>query len=297
MTQIINSCSDSPSEEIRNATSHLLRAPIPNTSQAKKLEKTLDYLSVPSTSSTSKEMTESARNRIRQYYNMLKTRMQNFILNNPNAKTLIDKLLGDLFELLIAFDHFGNLFNKDHHKQHTSVPKNQYSGDNIDGGPSPKKRKKIRDAFKDTDLNQKHNVSLCDSEGKFYCQGYWYEDQCNSNHVTNPYQNKEELASFQIWNFDHKIEQVQTAERIKKNVVEIINSSVQCKEHNKLATKLPLITYFRELFTMENLRFVHIACHDKKDHVLESTGSVLCEDCDEYNEIDEILEIIKKASE
>nr|CAD7459852.1 unnamed protein product [Timema tahoe] len=102
---------------------------------------------------------------------------------------------------------------------------------------------------------------LCDDRGEFQCQGRWDRPECpyneSSRHVINPYCSKEARVLFQIWNLDHRIERSRT---VVPAILEAARISV--KEHRKVNSSY----FFTLLFTLSNLKLVHIVCHDKGAH-------------------------------
>nr|CAD7261019.1 unnamed protein product [Timema shepardi] len=102
---------------------------------------------------------------------------------------------------------------------------------------------------------------LCDDKGEFQCQGRWDRPEClyneSSRHVINPYCSKEARVLFQIWNLDHRIERSRT---VVPAILEAASISVQ--EHRMVNCSY----FFTLLFTLYNLKLVHIVCHDKGAH-------------------------------
>lgn len=102
--------------------------------------------------------------------------------------------------------------------------------------------------------------SLCDNEGLFNCSGIWKYNGCSysstDRHVINPYTNREARIIFSTWNLDHGIE------RSRSIVPALIKAAELCC--NKASVN---VAYFYSLlFTINNLRLVHIVCHDKGKH-------------------------------
>lgn len=60
--------------------------------------------------------------------------------------------------------------------------------------------------FKTVTRNREHQVSLCNANGEFRCDGLWNLERCSygERHRINPYRSHEELVLFSTWNFDHK---------------------------------------------------------------------------------------------
>ncbi|XP_015607908.1 DNA fragmentation factor subunit beta [Cephus cinctus] len=103
----------------------------------------------------------------------------------------------------------------------------------------------------------REQVALCDSRGEFKCDGRWNLESCSyeNKHKINPYNSREELILFSTWNLDHKIERSRT----------IIPSLLKISEKDTL-NKNEVMEFYENLFTVKNLRLVHIVCHDKTTH-------------------------------
>ncbi|CAO2590177.1 DNA fragmentation factor subunit beta [Lemmus lemmus] len=96
---------------------------------------------------------------------------------------------------------------------------------------------------------------LCTPEGWFSCQGPFDLDSCLSKHSINPYGNRESRILFSTWNLDHIIEK-------KRTVVPTLAEAVQD------GREVNWEYFYSLLFTAENLKLVHIACHKKTTHKL-----------------------------
>ncbi|XP_058994043.1 DNA fragmentation factor subunit beta isoform X1 [Mustela lutreola] len=107
------------------------------------------------------------------------------------------------------------------------------------------------------DRGAKAGHRLCTPEGWFCCQGPFDVDACASKHSINPYGNRESRVLFSTWNLDHIIEK-------KRTVVPTLAEAVTARDGREVAWE-----YFYDLlFTSENLKLVHIACHKKTTHKL-----------------------------
>ncbi|XP_045154929.1 DNA fragmentation factor subunit beta [Echinops telfairi] len=96
---------------------------------------------------------------------------------------------------------------------------------------------------------------LCTPEGWFSCQGPFDMDDCLSKHSINPYSNRESRILFSTWNLDHVIEK-------KRTVVPALARAIKEQDGREVDWE-----YFYDLlFTSENLKLVHIACHKKTAH-------------------------------
>ncbi|XP_015521455.2 DNA fragmentation factor subunit beta [Neodiprion lecontei] len=99
--------------------------------------------------------------------------------------------------------------------------------------------------------------ALCNSDGEFRCDGVWSADRCAyaDRHTINPYRSYEELVLFSTWNFDHRIERSRT----------LIPNLLRASEE-KAISREDLVHLYENIFTVKNLRLVHIVCHDKGAH-------------------------------
>ncbi|KAM4652905.1 DNA fragmentation factor subunit beta [Discoglossus pictus] len=112
-------------------------------------------------------------------------------------------------------------------------------------------------------MEQKAN-RLCTSEGWFSCQGAFDTDACASRHSINPYSNRESRVFFSTWNLDHKIEK-------KRTIVPcLVKTVMECN-----GRQINWQYFFDLLFTRENLKLVHIACHKKTSHNLSCDCSMI----------------------
>ncbi|MBN3270786.1 DFFB factor, partial [Polyodon spathula] len=112
------------------------------------------------------------------------------------------------------------------------------------------------------DRREKGDNRLCTPEGWFSCQGAFDADKCLSLHSINPYGNRESRILFSTWNLDHRIEK-------KRTIIPALAKAVQ----NQNGREINWEYFYSLLFTRENLKLVHIACHKKTFHNLECDGS------------------------
>ncbi|KAI4536860.1 hypothetical protein MG293_013063 [Ovis ammon polii] len=112
------------------------------------------------------------------------------------------------------------------------------------------------------DRGAKAGRRLCTPEGWFSCQGPFDVDDCTSRHSINPYSNRESRVLFSTWNLDHVIEK-------KRAVVPTLAAAV----HDAEGREVDWEYFYRLLFTLENLKLVHIACHKKTSHKLHCDPS------------------------
>ncbi|XP_019483033.1 PREDICTED: DNA fragmentation factor subunit beta isoform X1 [Hipposideros armiger] len=103
---------------------------------------------------------------------------------------------------------------------------------------------------------------LCTPEGWFSCQGPFDMDDCASRHSINPYGNRESRVLFSTWNLDHVIEK-------KRTIVPTLAEAIKEQDGREVDWEY----FYRLLFTSENLKLVHIACHKKTTHKLSCDPS------------------------
>ncbi|XP_064028298.1 DNA fragmentation factor subunit beta isoform X2 [Pogoniulus pusillus] len=103
---------------------------------------------------------------------------------------------------------------------------------------------------------------LCTTEGWFSCQGPFDCAACPSKHSINPYSNRESRIFFSTWNLDHIIEK-------KRAVVPTLAEAVTTRGRREVNWEY----FYQLLFTVENLKLVHIACHKKTNHNLSCDKS------------------------
>lgn len=255
---------------------------------------------VPPAIKTKEEvMARRSQDRIRGYFYKTKEELQKSQIyrTNTSARQLLDEMMEIFQYFLIGVDYFSVLFNRKWSNRHKLVT----VIDDVDGTKAPPRKKAkvaaIRDIFNDSNLKTDFYVSLCDEWGNFRCHGVWNADTCQyENHSINPYASRENVVLFQMWNLDHQIEITRTViPKILNDVENIVVDGVKCTKHKRPAKMLTIMKYFLELFTMDNLRLVHIVCHDKAGHSLKSNGTILCDKCIEFKAIRSIIEKIKKS--
>lgn len=235
-------------------------------------------------------MARKSQDRIRGYY--YKTRddltKSDLYKKNKSARYILNKVI-EIFKIfLTGTDYFATLFDRKCENKHPSI----MVDDETDGEtPRKKFKREIQSALDDFDLKDDLCVSLCTSSGEFRCHGLWTDETCAyPNHSINPYTSREDAILFQIWNLDHQIEISRTVIPSLLEQVQILaNGNPVCKTHKRPAKMISVLRYFLELFTMDNLKLVHIVCHDKGSHLLESQGRLICNKCDEYKTVDKIL--------
>lgn len=246
---------------------------------------------------TTKEevMAKRSQDRIRGYFYKAKDELTKSTIyrTNSKARELIKQIL-DVFQYnLIGLDYFSSLFNRSCENRHESV-----SLDDVDAKamePSRKKRRElIRRDFSDSQMKQDYYVSLCNAGGEFRCHGAWNNETCKyDEHRINPYASRENAVLFQMWNLDHQIEFNRSVlPSLLSAIQRIVEDKVVCPKHKLPAKSVSIVKYFLELFTVDNLKLVHIVCHDKGVHDLKSKGRVICSKCREYKIIEKLLKKI-----
>lgn len=99
--------------------------------------------------------------------------------------------------------------------------------------------------------------AICDRGGTFECQGRWDKEAClYRDHRINPYRSREDRIVFQTWNLDHGVER-------SRSVIPAIREAVRV---DPTVASLHLDRIFDDLFTLKNLKLVHVVCHDKGVH-------------------------------
>ncbi|KAJ7306574.1 hypothetical protein JRQ81_009939 [Phrynocephalus forsythii] len=107
------------------------------------------------------------------------------------------------------------------------------------------------------DRRQEGTDCLCTKEGWFSCQGPFDAESCPCQHSINPYGNKESRVLFSTWNLDHVIEK-------KRTVLPTLAEAVRDSNGKEVNWEY----FYRLLFTVDNLKLVHIVCHKKANHNL-----------------------------
>ncbi|KAM9370130.1 DNA fragmentation factor subunit beta [Phaethornis superciliosus] len=112
------------------------------------------------------------------------------------------------------------------------------------------------------DRTEEEALRLCTPQGWFSCQGPFDCDHCPCKHSINPYSNRESRILFSTWNLDHIIEK-------KRVIVPELAEAVKTRNGKEVNWEY----FYQLLFTMENLKLVHIACHKKLAHNLHCDKS------------------------
>lgn len=117
-------------------------------------------------------------------------------------------------------------------------------------------------------FDRRAEIKLCDEAGVFQCQGIWNKERClyigNKSHLINPYRSREERIIFSTWNLDHRIEKSRTV--IPCILTALRTIILTNSKHYDFNYDL----IYSLLFTSDNLRLVHIVCHDKGAHTSAS---------------------------
>ncbi|XP_053675703.1 DNA fragmentation factor subunit beta [Anopheles nili] len=237
-------------------------------------------------------MKRRGQDRIRGYFYKTKDELTKCSMYraSPVARELIDEMLELFRQLLVGFDYFSCMFDRTCLRRVELKPEAN-TQDETDAQKIPPKRLKLlvqKSLGSDCRIDR-YNVALCSQLGDFRCMGVWNDERCRYlNHRINPYASRENLILFQVWNLDHQIEISRAVlPSILDNVERMVSAEGDafCKLHRRKGKKLSVITYFLELFTLNNLKLVHIVCHDKSVHELISNGAIICDRCDEYKYI------------
>lgn len=239
-------------------------------------------------------MKRKAQDRIKGYFYKTSDELTKSAIYKTNleGKKIINDLLSDFFLFLNGVDYFSCLFDRTH-KVKFILERVKDETDATRFKPAKLKRRRIDSETKakigDCDSFKKFQVTLCNDLGTFSCHGIWNSASCTYEHKINPYASRESVVLFQIFNLDHQIEISRSIfPSILKNVEELV-SGADCTIHKKKGASISVLTYFYEIFTVNNLKLVHIVCHDKGAHDdLKSKGRILCENCTEFKKLQKI---------
>ncbi|XP_046959941.1 DNA fragmentation factor subunit beta [Vanessa cardui] len=201
----------------------------------------------PSEKTKEQSMSKRVKERMRGYFYKTKSALQSSELyvhsRNGRGKKLIDQFLLDLRKLLEL-----NKYNEGYFNRHDNITR------------------------------------MCNENGLFECGGLWNNQRCmyDGEHVINPYRSREERIIFQTWNLDHKIELSRSVvPMILKAIERLGQTTVQCTSCKKIAGEcfIEADRYYLQIFTRENLKLVHIVCHYKGKHDIQSDVYTLCKKC------------------
>ncbi|XP_007440842.1 DNA fragmentation factor subunit beta, partial [Python bivittatus] len=105
------------------------------------------------------------------------------------------------------------------------------------------------------DRREEKKLCLCTPEGWFSCQGSFDTENCSWRHSINPYGNKESRILFSTWNLDHVIEK-------KRAILPTLVDAIKDCDGKEISWEY----FYQLLFTIDNLKLVHIVCHKKTVH-------------------------------
>nr|XP_017105571.2 DNA fragmentation factor subunit beta [Drosophila bipectinata] len=244
-------------------------------------------------------MAMRAQTRVRGYYYKAKEELTRNPLYRQNAKArqVINSVLEQFRYLLIGCDYFSMMFNRKFEQKHEFLQQHQQGEEETDAVSVPSKRLRqvIKEYTKENSILDEWSVSLCTDLGDFYCQGSYSENGncCSLQHSINPYASRENLILFQVWNLDHQIELCRTIlPALVASVEELISQPHRkCAVHNKRVVDISVLEYFLEIFSLKNLRLVHIVCHEKTPRKNRSNGRLLCPECHEYRIVQELMDL------
>lgn len=244
-------------------------------------------------------MTRRAQDRIRGYFYKTKDELTSSDLyqKNKSGHRIIDDVLEYLQLLLTTVDYYGALFNRKYKERHPLIV-NSALNDEVDSFRATKKIKtELQSKLSMFPEISKFNLSLCTKDGVFLCHGQWNQKCCAyQSHLINPYSSREKLILFQVWNLDHQIEISRSVlPSMMFNIRRLCEeNSVLCPKHKRPAKMISIVRYFSELFSITNLKLVHIVCHDKAEHSLTSKGNFICDKCAEYQLLLKLKSTISK---
>lgn len=241
-------------------------------------------------------MAMRAQTRVRGYYYKTKEELTRNQLYRQNAKArqVINSVLDQFRYLLIGCDHFSMMFNRKCQQKHEILLQHMGQEEpDAAGVPNKRLRQLIKQYTTRHAMLEEWSVSLCTELGDFYCQGAYSDNGncCTLEHTINPYASRENLILFQVWNLDHQIELCRSIlPALIANVQELVTQPQRkCTIHNKRAVDISVLEYFLEIFSLKNLKLVHIVCHDKVQRSNRSNGRLLCADCQEYRIVQDLM--------
>ncbi|KAH8414990.1 hypothetical protein KR215_003127 [Drosophila sulfurigaster] len=242
-------------------------------------------------------MAMRAQTRVRGYYYKTKEELTRNKLYRQNAKArqVINSALEQFRYLLIGCDYFSMMFNRKCQQKHEILQEHIDTEETDAAGvPNKRLRQLIKDYTTRHAILDEWSVSLCTDLGDFYCQGAYSDNGncCSLQHTINPYASRENLILFQVWNLDHQIELCRSIlPSLVANVEELVTyPQRKCTLHNKRVIDISVLEYFLEIFSLKNLKLVHIVCHDKVQRTNRSNGRLLCADCHEYRIVQELMD-------
>lgn len=245
-------------------------------------------------------MAKRAQDRVRTYYYKTKDELTRTKLyrSNLRARQIIDEVLRKFRYLLIGCDYFSMIFNRKCTEKHSHLA-DKLLDDETDATAIPNKRLKqiIKEYTTQHEILDEWSVSLCSDLGDFYCQGPFStetENCCTLQHTINPYASRENLILFQVWNLDHQIELSRSIlPALLAHVQELVGEpQLKCAQHPKRrVVDVSVLEYFLEIFSLKNLKLVHIVCHEKVQRANKSNGRLICDQCHEYRIVKELMNV------
>ncbi|KAM7353409.1 DNA fragmentation factor-related protein 4 [Cochliomyia hominivorax] len=245
-------------------------------------------------------LARKAQDRVRGYYYKTKDELtrNHLYRQNLKARKIIDSVLEKFRYLLIGCDYFSMIFNRKYEPKHDFLMEKLNKDDVTDAlaaVPNKKLKQVIKDYTLRNEILDEWSVSLCTDLGDFYCQGSYSDERnnCALQHTINPYASRENLILFQVWNLDHQIELSRTIlPSLIANVRELVEQPQrQCHLHKQPVVDISVLEYFLEIFSLKNLKLVHIVCHEKVQRTNKSNGRLLCPQCHEYKIVDELMSV------
>lgn len=239
-------------------------------------------------------MRRKAQDRIKGYFYKTKDELTKTELyrSNLKARAVIDLFLDDCYLFLNGVDYFSCLFDRSYDVKYIAKKKTPDETDATATKATKRRRidSETKSKISDSNLFRRFQVALCNDLGSFDCHGIWKSTSCTYSHRINPYSTRESAVLFQIYNLDHQAEISRTIfPSIVKCVEALVVTEELCAIHKRKSIAISTLTFFREIFTVDNLKLVHIVCHDKGAHEnLKSKGSVLCDKCDEFKSLQKI---------
>lgn len=241
-----------------------------------------------------------AQDRVRCYYYKTKDELtrNHLYRQNLKARQIIDSVLEKFRYLLIGCDYFSMIFNRKCEHKHEIIKEKLEKDDEIDARavvPKKKLKQVIKEYTARHQILDEWTVSLCTDWGEFYCQGTYSDNtrNCTLHHTINPYASRENLILFQVWNLDHQIELSRTIlPSLIENIEDLITRPKRvCSLHKKPVVDVSVLEYFLEIFSLKNLKLVHIVCHEKTQRTNKSNGRLLCTQCHEYKIVEELMKL------
>ncbi|XP_037813867.1 DNA fragmentation factor subunit beta isoform X2 [Lucilia sericata] len=253
-------------------------------------------------------LARKAQDRVRTYYYKTKDELtrNHLYRQNLKARKVIDSILEKFRYLLIGCDYFSMIFDRKYEPKHDFLREKLEKDDETDARaavPNKKLKQVIKDYTLRNEILDEWSVSLCTDLGDFYCQGSYSDSQnnCSLQHSINPYASRENLILFQVWNLDHQIELSRTIlPSIIANVRELIEHPRRvCHLHKQPVVDISVLEYFLEIFSLKNLKLVHIVCHEKVQRTNKSNGRLLCAQCHEYKIVEELMavQVVKEGEQ